>query len=588
MNQGQTQLTPGARRLMGSCVIVLILIAVVAGAGILWYTTRTTPTSATQLPVAVQPTNSVQTQPSGVQLSTPVVQATQVTGGTTVTAPTPFEPITGWPPDPDNRPVLKVAFPPFGSYFTISQMVGMDNPNRLYRLEAVPLEFTSPTGETLNSATEDEQAMKMANGEWDVLLTTADALARRPQIGVWVTDIDQSAGADKTVAWPVGKHQCVGKEIKIFNDLRGCSIGVSAGSVGEYQVLSFMRLTAMTPADITIVPFDTVGDAVTAFTSGQLDAVAGWTPDIDSAEEAGGKPLLNSSWLRNINDVLVVSNKANAEKADLIQAFLNDWFTALKFQQESPSEAWELVANWSYGEFGTNDWTFVYPGSALDDVKLWLEDQVAQAGLDSNLILAQNPDVLVDRLNNAREVWSWGGSPMGEPFNPEGLVETKYLKALEPVAAEYRPASGGFINPTYLPFPKTGSAPTPDQLISLPTVAEFGCAQVEFSAGIVVLEPGTGTYDNFVKCATSLKQLLAASDVQLLVTGSAAYPSTYTYQRSESFAKRRAIGIQNALVQAGIPLERITVTWRVGTKTSDENLMQLDRWVKIEIKVGAG
>lgn len=591
MNQKKASLSSRAYLYLAGFLLIIVAGCILVSYFV-WRAIYPPQAAATQAPVVQQPTQAP-TNPPDLSTVAPVIKATQVTGGATLATPTTFQPSEEWPPENDVRPELVCAFNSFGSYFTCVQMLGMDNPARPYKLVLKPYNFETSSGEILNPAEEIDQANQLISGEVDILLNTPDILVNNPTGAKIAAEIDRSDGADITAIWENGKTVNCQKPIKIFNDLKGCVIAVARQSVGKFQALSFMKYTALSESDITLVDYPTVEEAVAAFNREEADGVAAWTgPDaIDSALEAGGKEILNSSWLGTIRDDIIVSANANENKEDLVFAFLVDWFTALKMQQESPAEAYELIATWKYGEHITNDWTGVYEGSAYDDMIFWMEDQIAQADLPNNLILFDNPQAVYDRLINQREVWAWGGQPQYEPFVVTDLVEPKYMLLLKQYLQEHPellPTSGELIDTDYSPFTQSGTAPSADQLVALPTVAEFGCAQFNFSAGETVLDPSTDGYSAFLRCASSLKQLALYSDVDFLITGSAARPTFYSDERSSQFAKRRAMAIYNALREAGVPKDRIAVQWVIGKPTDDVELQKADRWVKIEIKRPAG
>ena len=72
---------------------------------------------------------------------------------------------------------------------------------------------------------------------------------------------------------------------------------------------------------MTLLPQDSVADAVAFFNEGSADAVSGWEPDIYDAESGGGNTLLSSEQLRIVIDSIVTSRQAIADDADLVQRF---------------------------------------------------------------------------------------------------------------------------------------------------------------------------------------------------------------------------------------------------------------------------
>src|SRR6266542_1592396 len=240
---------------------------------------------------------------------------------------------------------------------------------------------------------EEQRWAKLKSGEYDVLATTLDGLAKQsdPTIGAITAVIDESAGADKLVAKP---------EITTINDLKGKKIAFSQGSVGEYFLYYALSLAGLGPQDVTLAPQQDVADAVKVYTDGQADAVSAWVPDVQAAEQAGAKVVIASDKLRAILDVLISSRQAIDNKSEAIQAFHDAWFEALKIMVDTPDQAEQALIQW-----GHPDWTFIEkPG----DLAAALE-HLAQATLNSNQIAFQRPQLLVSRISEAQGVWARAG-----------------------------------------------------------------------------------------------------------------------------------------------------------------------------------
>jgi len=287
---------------------VLLILAMLAGVGYGLYTlvspmvgrlpSQAIPTpeivlkTATPVPPtkpAVQPTaKTAAAQPTAVQV-TPIPQtAVPTVKGQATPVPTTIVVAPTKQPGTTTqaRPVLTVALDAFGSYFPALQVA--QDPNREVDLNIIPFNFDKQY-----EFTEVERAAKISSGEWDILLTTGDSLAKKGNIGKIIAMVDQSAGADKVAARPTGMD---GKPINYFNDLKGKVITFSEGSVGHYQVLALLRVVLLTPTDVKFLPAASVADAVQNFLDKKADAVAGWEPDINGALDAGGKELVSTAW----------------------------------------------------------------------------------------------------------------------------------------------------------------------------------------------------------------------------------------------------------------------------------------------------
>ena len=288
----------------------------------------------------------------------------------------------------DGLPTYICGADAFGSYFTLQQMQmsGKDIAHG-FHLGIVPFFLDD---DPAYDVSEEQRTALLNAGQWDCLLTTLDSVALTSP-GVITAIVDESAGADQLWA----------REIETINDLKNQRITFSRGSVGEYFVYYVLSIAQLSPrADVTLMPQDSVADAVAFFNSGQADAVSGWEPDIYDAEESEGVPLLSSNQLRIVMDVIVTSRQSIADQADLVQSFHDAWFDTLKDQVEDFDSAAVNIADW-----GHNDWSFVYPETASDDFNLWLES-VAQADLGDNVFVMRDARPLINRLEIARRVWA--------------------------------------------------------------------------------------------------------------------------------------------------------------------------------------
>src|SRR5262245_58445249 len=256
---------------------------------------------------AAQPTSVVQpsppSQPTGAAPPTAVVQG-----------PAPTVPAGS-----ASKGTVTFAFDAFPTYYPgiIMEVKGLLK-QRGYDLQLVPFALDNQP-----DVPEAERWAKLKSGEWDVLATTLDGLAKQsdPSIGAITAVIDESAGADKLVAKP---------EIATINDLKGKKIAFSEGSVGEYFLYYALSLAGLGPQDVTLAPQPSVADAVKAYTAGQVDAISAWVPDVQEAEKAGAKTVIATDKLRAILDVLISSRPALTNKAEALQAFHDAWFEALK------------------------------------------------------------------------------------------------------------------------------------------------------------------------------------------------------------------------------------------------------------------
>lgn len=474
------------------------------------------------------------------------------------------EPIWGPNRDPnDGLPAYVCGADAFGSYFTLQQMqmAGIDIANG-FHLGIVPFFLNDDPDYDIS---EEQRAALLNAGVWDCLLTTLDAVALSSP-GVITAVVDESAGADQL--WVRG--------IETLNDLQGKRIAFSRGSVSEYFVYYILSIAQVSPlTGVTLLPQDSVTDAVALFNNRQADAVAGWEPDINDAAQSGGVSLISSNQLRVIIDVIVTSRDSIANEPDLVQSFHNAWFETLKAQSENFNTAATQIADW-----GNNDWSFVYPETAVDDLTAWLES-VAQADLGDNAFVMRDTRPLLDRLNIARRVWSLsGGTPSGDPVgdlvNPSFVLRAAEQPRLQP--------NRNPINDTFSisqQFDLSGVSVTDSA-----TLAVLPCRTFRFlpESTELILE-SRRLLDNCV-----VPTLSQSVGLLLKVTGSSAWPANdppYTEEDILEVAEGRARSIVTYLVSQGIDPNRFIIDTTLPPEerrnTNDSNLQELDRYVELTL-----
>ena len=494
-----------------------------------------------------------------VQLPTPIEPATPI--ATPLESPPPiFAP--GYDPG-DGLPTYICGADAFGSYFILQQMQmsGQDVAHG-FHLGIVPFLLDENPAYDIS---EEQRTALLDSGQWSCLLTTLDAVALASP-GIITAVVDESAGADQLWA----------RDVATINDLKGKRIAFSRGSVGEYFVYYTLSIARLNPRfDITLIPQDSVADAVAAFNDGQADAVSGWEPDIYEAESGGGIPLLSSSQMRIVLDVIVTSRQAIAGKPDLAQAFHDAWFDTLKAQVENFAGAAAQIAAW-----GHNDWSFVYPESAGDDLAGWLAG-VAQADLGDNAFVMRDPTPLINRLEIARRVWAASGAEtpndnVADLVNPGFVARSAAQASLQ---ANGNPVNDSFSISARLDL---SGVNTDDAT----TLAVLPCRRFSFvpESTELTLESRRILDD----CVAPT--LLQSVGLFLRVQGSAAWPGpagSYTEQEILDFAAARAQSVVDYLVSQEIDPTRFIVEAVLPPEdhreTEDPEIQAQDRFVEMTL-----
>jgi ABC-type amino acid transport substrate-binding protein len=463
----------------------------------------------------------------------------------------------------DGLPTYICGADAFGSYFTLQQMQmsGKDVAHG-FHLGIVPFFLDE---DPAYDVSEEQRTALLNSGQWDCLLTTLDSVALTSP-GVITAIVDESAGADQLWA----------RETPTINDLAGKRIAFARGSVGEYFVYYTLSIAQLSPrSDVTLVPQDSVADAVAAFNGGQADAVSGWEPDIYEAEQSGGVPLLSSAQLRIVIDVIVTSRQSINGEADLVQSFHDAWFDTLKAQTDDFDTAAQQIAAW-----GHNDWSFVYPETASDDLVLWLE-HVAQADLGDNAFVMRDTRPLVSRLEIARRVWAASDVPVPADDVNE-LIEPGFVtRAAQQASLQ---ASGNPVNDTFsisaqLDVTGVGTA-------EAATLAVLPCRFFVFlpESTELTLE-SRRQLDNCV-----VPTMSQSVGLLLRVKGSSAWPGppgTFTQEEILEFAEARAQSVVDYLVSQGIDPARFIVEAALPPEehweTEDAEIQAQDRFVEMTL-----
>jgi outer membrane protein OmpA-like peptidoglycan-associated protein len=509
-----------------------------------------------------EPEPQVETNGTG-QMPVTGQDGTRPTPSVTLDSPEPI-----WGPDydsEDGRPTYICGADAFGSYFVLQQMqMSGKDIEQGFHLGIVPFFLDDDPAYDIS---EEQRTALLRNGQWDCLLTTLDSVALQSP-GVITAIIDETAGAD----------QLWGRDVETINDLRGKRIAFARGSVGEYFVYYTLSIAQLSPrSQVTLVPQDSVADAVAAFNNGLADVVAGWEPDIYDAEESGGVPLLSSAQLRIVVDVVVTSRQSIDNRADVVQQFHNAWFGTLKVQFEDLPQAANHIASW-----GHNDWSFVYPESAADDLTEWLES-IAQAGLGDNAFVMRDLRPIVNRLEIARRVWA--ASDLSVPSdNVEDLVDPNFVLR----AADQ-------------PQLQTNRRPVNDTF-SMSATAQLDVGGIDQSAAATLAVLPCRTF-NFLPESTELTlesrrvldncvvpTLSQSVGLLLRVQGSSAWPANdppYTEADILEVAEGRAQSVVAYLVSQGIDPARFIVEATLPPEdhrnTDDPFIQSQDRFVELTL-----
>jgi len=257
-----------------------------------------------------------------------------------------------------------------------------------------------------------ERRVAMASGNIDFESATLDIVSLNIVNGVdevVVLELDRSNGGDGIVAT---------NDIKTVADLKGKTIATRAGDPGHFLLLYLLHEAGLSEDDVIIQDMD-AGAAGAAFVAGQVDAAATWEPWISQAvEREDGNILITSADAPGlIVDVLAGRTEFVDNNPEETKAVLRAWFKALKFKDEHPEEAYQILADamkLSVAEYKDIEsgltWTYY-------------EDNVEDFGTK------ENPGKMYDVMRNAQKIWYEEGVS-DKQINADDYMRPEFIQNL--------------------------------------------------------------------------------------------------------------------------------------------------------------
>ena len=257
-----------------------------------------------------------------------------------------------------------------------------------------------------------ERRVAMASGNIDFESATLDIVSLNIVNGVdevVVLELDRSNGGDGIVAT---------NDIKTVADLKGNTIATRAGDPGHFLLLYLLHEAGLSEDDVIIQDMD-AGAAGAAFVAGQVDAAATWEPWISQAvEREDGSVLITSADAPGlIVDVLAGRTEFVDNNPEETKAVLRAWFKALKFKDEHPEEAYQILADamkLSVAEYKDIEsgltWTYY-------------EDNVEDFGTK------ENPGKMYDVMRNAQKIW-YDEGVSDKQINADDYMRPEFIQNL--------------------------------------------------------------------------------------------------------------------------------------------------------------
>lgn len=407
---------------------------------------------------------------------------------------------------------------------------------RGYTLKLVPLATHGPDAIAMS-----DRFAKLRSGEWDILATSVDQVAQHADLstGTITSLIAESAGADILFSTST---------ITKVNELKGKRIGFGRDSADEFFLYYALNMAGIAPNEVTLVPQLYSADAVAAFAKGQVDAIAASEPDLN-ATAPHGTNLCTSDEVRSIIDVLVTGRPAMATKSAAIQAFHTAWYEALRVLIDTPNVATRIISQWNHPAWPAQ----MRPTDTQDALETY-----AQATLNANIVAFQTPDLLVNRLREAHDLWTKiGRAPM--LADPTTLVDGRFVQALtnEQHLLSLRAPVNSTLTLTSLASQSMPPA-APDDPHAHDEVVTLPLQKIDFVPNSTTL-----TEQAIQDLTTQIVPALQASTLSLKIEGGSAWPGPegrFTSEQIRSTAAARAEQVAAVLVEQGVDRNRLMVS----------------------------
>jgi NitT/TauT family transport system substrate-binding protein len=179
----------------------------------------------------------------------------------------------------------------------------------------------------------------MSRGDLDAYLATPDIAldtnAKPPGKAVWA--IDESAGGDGVV---------VSGDISDLAGLKGKKVAAEPGLPPNFVLLYLLYQNGMALQDVKYQDM-TTQNAAAAFASKTVDAAGIYEPYLSQAikQRKGSRVVISSAQTPGlVVDLVFVRDDAVSSRATDIAKLIEGWRKAMKFIQDSPDEAYAIMA----------------------------------------------------------------------------------------------------------------------------------------------------------------------------------------------------------------------------------------------------
>ena len=134
------------------------------------------------------------------------------------------------------------------------------------------------------------------------------------------------------------------KNIGTIKDLKGKTIGMEVGSLGDYLLHRSLEMNGLTQSDVKITYADQF-DLITLFEKGKIDAAVTYPPVSFNLSKQGGKLLFTSGEVpMEIIDVIGVSEQLAREHPDKVKIFVESYFESMELALKNKESSFGELA----------------------------------------------------------------------------------------------------------------------------------------------------------------------------------------------------------------------------------------------------
>ena len=212
-----------------------------------------------------------------------------------------------------------------------------------------------PNGAAINEA--------MAAGELDVSCSgAATVFALANGDNVLIGDVEMSGGMgiwtnpDSDIMTVQGQIEKYPEMYGSAEILKGKSFICSLGTASQFNVLRYLEQFGLTDEDVTLINMDWAA-GVQAFTTGQADAIATFSPYSAQVEEAGGVKIctFEDATETALYDMVFTSRSVIESRRDDVVKFLSAFFKATEELAHDDALRSEWSIEWFASEGRTYD-----------------------------------------------------------------------------------------------------------------------------------------------------------------------------------------------------------------------------------------